>query len=343
MPPAASASSSARIASRRRCTRVAAHCNDVADLVAAGRGATTIRRIIAVLSSALSDAVEQRRVTHNAAQHVVMPKVVKGERPTWSAAQAVTFLDHVADDPLGPLFEVLVGCGLRRGEGLALRWSDVDLDARVLYVRRTLSDVNGRLVFSEPKTRASAAGVGLPSRVVAALRVQQMRQDLERAEWGSAYQDGDLVFAREDGSPIRPEHVTKRFGPLCAAAGVPKIRIHDLRHTAATLMIGSGVPLPVVSKVLRHSQLSITADLYGHLTPEIAMSAADVFGTALDAAAAERAAEHAAARSTQGRLTTDSHDLENDNAGPLDQENPQVTGGAPRGNRTPNPLIKRRL
>ena len=199
----------------------------------------------------------------------------------WTAEQAVTFLEHVADDRLGPLFEVLIDCGLRRGEVLALRWCDIDIERRALFVRRTLSDVGGRLVFSEPKTRASTAGVGLPARVVTALEVQEMRQSMERAEWDSAYEDQGLVFARENGTPIRPEHVVKRFGPLCRAAGVPKITIHDLRHTAATLMIGSGVPLAVVSKVLRHTQVSITADLYGHLTPEIATSATDTFGAAL--------------------------------------------------------------
>jgi hypothetical protein len=116
-----------------------------------------------------------------------------------------------------------------------LRWQDIDIEGGALLVRRTLSDVGGKLVFPEPKTRASAAGVGLPSRVVTALEVQEMRQQLERDEWGEAYEDQGLVFARENGAPIRPEHVGKRFGPLCQAAGVPKIRIHDLRHTAATL------------------------------------------------------------------------------------------------------------
>lgn len=266
----------------------------VADLIEAGRGPTTIRRCIATLSSALADAVEQRRIMHNPATHVTLPKIDKAERVPWTATEAVTFLDHVTDDRLGPLFELLVGTGLRRGEALALTWDDIDIDARALYVRRTLSDVGGHLVFSEPKTRASAAGVGLPSRVVAALEVQAMRQQLERDEWGDAYDDGRLVFARESGAPIRPEHVLKRFGPLCSAAGVPKIRIHDLRHTAATLMIGSGVPLAIVSKVLRHTQVSITADLYGHLSREIATSAADTFGAALDAVAAERFVEQRA-------------------------------------------------
>ncbi|MGH3568181.1 MAG: hypothetical protein ACRDRH_19570 [Pseudonocardia sp.] len=116
-----------------------------------------------------------------------------------------------------------------------------------------------------------------------------MRQQMERDEWGEAYEDQRLVFARENGAPIRPEHVPKRFGPLRRTAGVPAIRIHDL----AVLSLGSGVRLAVLSKVLRHTQVSTTADLYGHLSPEIATSAADTFGAALDAASAERTADRA--------------------------------------------------
>jgi len=267
----------------------------VADLTAAGRGPTTVRRIIATLSSALADAVEQHRILNNPATHVTLPKVEKAERVPWSTAQAITFLEHVTDDRLGPLFELLVGTGLRQGEALALRWEDIDIEARSLMVRRTLSDVGGHLVFSEPKTRASAAGVGLPSRVVTALEVQAMRQQMERDEWAEEYDDLRLVFARESGAPIRPEHVLKRFGTLCRAAGVPAIRVHDLRHTAATLMIGSGVPLAVVSKVLRRTPVSITADHDGHLTPEIS-TAAHTFGAALHAASAERGAGRTGAR-----------------------------------------------
>ena len=162
---------------------------------------------------------------------------------------------------------------------------------------------------------------------------------MERAEWGSAYEDQGLVFARENGTPIRPEHVVKRFGPLCRAAGVPKITIHDLRHTAATLMIGSGVPLAVVSKVLRHTQVSITADLYGHLTPEIATSAADTFGAALDAARAE----HAAERTMHTAPTMRPNDLKNDSACPPISETPQLRHSAPGETRTPNLLIRSQM
>jgi integrase len=137
------------------------------------------------------------------------------------------------------------------------------LDTREVAVLRTLSDVDGRLVFSAPKTRSSEDVVGLPSRVVAALRVQEMRQQLDRSEWQDSYRDEGLVFARADGQPLRPDYVSKRFLRLCEAADVPRIRVHDLRHTCATLLLANGVPLALVSKVLRHSQVSITVDLYG--------------------------------------------------------------------------------
>jgi integrase len=165
----------------------------IAGMEADGRGVAPIRRIHGVLSTALSDAVKRRRLTHNVAQHAALPAENRAERQPWSATQAVRFLDHARADRLGDLYEVLAGCGLRRGEVLALRWQDVRLDTRALVVRRTLSEVNGHLIFTTPKTKGSAAGVGLSSRVVAALQRQRARQDGDRAHWGEAYADQDLV------------------------------------------------------------------------------------------------------------------------------------------------------
>ena len=230
----------------------------VDDLTAAGRGATTVRRIVATLSSGLSDAVRERRLTHNVAEHVRLPKVQRSEPVVWTAAQAVHFLAAVADDPLAPLFEVLIGTGLRRGECLALRWPSLDIAARTLVVdpkRGTLSDVAGTLQFTAPKTTGSAAGVGLSARVVTALIRQAERQQLDRLQWGTAYEDDQLVFCQENGTPLRPEYVLRRFHELSDAAGLPRVKLHSLRHLAATLMIGSGVPFAVASKVLRHSQV----------------------------------------------------------------------------------------
>jgi len=152
-----------------------------------GRGAPTIRRCVAVLSSALADAVERRRLPHNPAKHAPLPPEGRAERKPWNVEQAIRFLAHVRDHELGPLFEVLIGCGLRRGEALGLRWSDVDFDRRVLQVRQTLSDVNGTLILGRPKTAGSAAGVGMSSRVVDALRRQRAAQDVIRAQWGDDY------------------------------------------------------------------------------------------------------------------------------------------------------------
>jgi integrase len=224
----------------------------IAELEVAGRGATAIRRMVGVLSSALSDAVQRRRLTHNVAKYAPLPAENRAEREPWTAAQAVTFLDHAhrAGHRLADLYEVIIGTGLRRGEALALRWRDVDTTARALFVhpkRGTLSDVAGKLAFTAPKTRGSSAGVGLSARVVAAFERQRERQAAERAEWGEAYTDQDLVFARENGAPLRPEKVLDDFHELTAQAGLPRVRLHDLRHLAATLMISNGVPLPMIS------------------------------------------------------------------------------------------------
>jgi phage-related tail fiber protein len=154
------------------------------------------------------------------------------------------------------------------------------------------------------------------------------------------------VFAREDGAPVRPETVSERLPALCKAAGVRRIRVHDLRHTAATLMIRSGVPLVTVSKILRHKTYGFTADTYGHLTEEIATEAAATYGAMLDAATAERAAIRAVrerthdARSTEDAPTMRSNDHVNDNGGSPFSENRQVIDGAPDGIRTPNLLIR---
>lgn len=271
-----------------------------------GRGATTVRRIIATLSSLLADGVRQRRLTHNACEHVTLPVVDKTERIVWTAAQAVTFMEHsaAAGERLTELFEVAISTGLRRGEILALRWPLVDIATRTLHIdpkRGTLSDVAGKLVFTAPKTMGSAAGVGLSARVVAALVRQAARQELERAQWGDAYADDQLVFCRENGAPLRPKYVLQRFHELSEEARLPRVRIHDLRHLAATLMLTSGVPLPVASKMLRHSQVGITSDLYGHLTHEASTAAADGLGAVLDAAAAELAAERLMANATTVR------------------------------------------
>ncbi|MDA3644279.1 site-specific integrase [Saccharopolyspora indica] len=215
----------------------------------------------------------------------MIPQPPKPQRICWTPAEAVRFLAHCAavNDPLTELFEVLIGTGMRKGEALALHWADVHLDDRVLYVRYTLSNVNNTTpVFTAPKTKTSQDWIGLSCRVTQALQRQATRQHSQQLAAGSRWRDYGLVFTRANGQPLRPEYVLHRLHDLSTAAGVPRIRVHDLRHLAATLMIASNVPLGVISKTMRHSTLSVTVNIYGHLARHTAHQAVDAIATTLN-------------------------------------------------------------
>jgi integrase len=256
----------------------------VRDQMAADRGLITLRRWVATLSSALTAAVRQHRLTHNPARYTLLARPPRVERVCWTPQEAVTFLRHCADvaDPLANLYEVIIGTGMRRGEALALHWSDERLVDRVLFVRYTLSNGdNSRPVFSPPKTRSSYAWIALSDRVVAALTRQRECQRVLRLASACDYEDQDLVFARRDGQPLRPEYVLRHFRALTDAVGLPRIRVHDLRHFAATTMLSSQVPLAMASKTMRHSTLSTTTEIYGHLLRQVCHDAVKAIETAL--------------------------------------------------------------
>jgi integrase len=259
----------------------------VGDQLAAGRGRVTVRRCIATLSSALTDAVRQHRLSHNPARYANIPRPPRRDQTCWSPAQAATFLRHCAhvDDPLGQLYELIICTGLRKGEALALHWADVDLPRRLLFVRYTLSNINNTTpVFTTPKTKSSHAWISLSERATRALDRQAERQRALRRAAGSTYQDQDLVFTRRSGRPLRPEYVLRRLHQLTDDAGLPRIRVHDLRHFAATTMLSSQVPLAMASKTMRHSTLSTTTEIYGHLLHHVAQQAVDAIDSALTAA-----------------------------------------------------------
>ncbi|MFE9748214.1 tyrosine recombinase XerC [Saccharothrix saharensis] len=240
----------------------------------AGRGPVTLRRCVATLSSALTDAVRQRRLAHNPARYARVPRPPKYEPTCWSPSEAARFLRycHDHDDPLTDLFEVIIGTGLRKGEALALHWDDISLDDHVAFIRYTLSNINNTTpVLTAPKTKSSRTWIGLSDRVITALRHQRLRQPSD-----------DLVFHRRDGKPLRPEYVLRHFRQLTDDAGLPRIRVHDLRHFAATTMLNSNVPLAVISRAMRHSTLSTTTEVYGHLLRHVAHDAVDVIANALN-------------------------------------------------------------
>ncbi|MBF5083098.1 tyrosine-type recombinase/integrase [Quadrisphaera sp. INWT6] len=243
---------------------------------------STIRRIHAVLRSALNTAVKRRLIPYNPADHIELaPENPKRPRP-WTADQSRRFLAHVSDDRLSALYRLLIATGMRRGEAIGLRWEDVDLDSAVLVVVQQITEVRGRSVVGAPKTRRSSRLVSLDRATVAALRHHAARQAEEQRVWGDAWEGTGLVFTRENGSALRPEFVTRRFQALAEQAGLPVIRLHDLRHTSASLALRAGVPLKVVSERLGHSQTAITADLYTHVEEQVSRDAARRIAGVLD-------------------------------------------------------------
>ncbi|MFD9355292.1 tyrosine recombinase XerC [Streptomyces sp. NPDC060031] len=255
------------------------------DQLAAGRGKTTLYRCLATLSSALGDAVRQHRLPHNPASPAVLPRPPAPERRIWTAKEAARFLAYCrqADPEMADLFEVLIGTGMRKGEALGLHWDDVHLTEGVLYVRCTLSAIdNNRLVITTPKTRSSRGWVAISPRVATALRHRAQTTPRTRGDPDDPF--AGLVFCRPDGRPLGPHQVLDRLRRLSAEAGVPRITVHDLRHLAATITITAGVPLTVVSKTLRHSTLSTTANIYSHLTQQAAREAVDIIDHTLTGA-----------------------------------------------------------
>lgn len=243
-------------------------------------GPTTLIRIRATLRSALTAAVQARLIDYNPASFVELPAASRPRVAPWSPAELGTFLDHAAGHRLGALYELLAFTGLRRGEAVGLRWSDVDLDARVIVVRQQVVPVGYALSVGPPKTKAGEhRTVDLDERTAGTLLAHRLSQDSERATWGDAWQDdptyGELVFRHADGRVLHPEYVTRLFGRLAKAAGVRTVRLHDLRHGAASLMLAADVPLAVVSKRLGHSTLTITADTYSHLLTGVGRDAAE--------------------------------------------------------------------
>ena len=177
---------------------------------------------------------------------------------------------------------VALAVGLRESEALGLRWADVDLEKGALTVRRGLHRVGGQgLVYEEPKADRSRRTVALPAQLVEALRAQRAAQLEERIVAGPLWQDHDLVFAQPNGRPIERKSDWRSWKALLRAADVREVRLHDGRHTAATLLLSKGVHPRVVMEVLGHAQMRTTTDTYSHVMPALGRDAADRMGSAL--------------------------------------------------------------
>jgi integrase len=238
----------------------------------------TVAVVHRVLRKALNDAVLWGLLVRSPLLGVKPPRHEPPEMRAWTPDEARRFLGVVDGDRLYGLWVLVLATGMRRGELAGLRWVDVDLDAGVLAVRRSRVSVSYLVHESDPKTRSSRRTISLDARVVAVLRAHRRRQLEERLAWGAAWTDTGYVFTSEDGLAMHPERITVLFGRLVASAGLPKVRLHDLRHTSASLMLVAGVHPKIVSERLGHSSISITLDLYSHVIPGLQAEAAEKLG-----------------------------------------------------------------
>jgi integrase len=182
--------------------------------------------------------------------------------------QVIRLLAAAKDDRLEALYVLAVTTGLRQGELLGLQWEDVDFPGAALHVRHTLHELNGRLWIGEPKTKRACRQVDLPAIAVVALRGHRERMLIEDRSDG-------LVFCDTQGGPLRKSNLLRRsFLPLLKRAGLPAIRFHDLRHTAATLLLAQGVHPKIVQERLGHSNIALTLDTYSHVLPGMGREAA---------------------------------------------------------------------
>jgi integrase len=246
-----------------------------------GLSASTVRRIRAVLAQCLDQAIRWELVHRNVATLSRSPKMVRREGRTLSPDQARHLLETLRGHHNEALYALMLSTGLRRGEALGLRWSDFDRDTGVLRVLRQLKREGSRLVTTDTKTSLSRRAVNLPEPMLKALLTHEERQEAERDWLGDSWIDSGYIFTSSVGTPIDPRNLYREFQAICRSAGLGDWHPHELRHSAASLMLAQGVKIQVVSQVLGHSSIRMTADVYGHILDPDRREAADAMGSML--------------------------------------------------------------
>ncbi len=246
----------------------------------------SVAYIRAVLRIALNQALAWNLIARNPAPLVKPPKAKKHTMTVFTPEHARQFLDAVRGDRLEALYTVALALGLRRGEALGLQWRDIDIDAGTLTIAHQLQRVGGTLTLTEPKSYESRRTLILPAVALDALRQHRIRQLEEQLALGGAWRGSGFVFTSTIGTPLDERNVSRMFKRLLTSAGLPDMRFHDLRHSAASLLLAQGVSAKMVQELLGHSNISLTLGTYSHVIPQLARDTADrmnavLTGTAL--------------------------------------------------------------
>lgn len=240
-----------------------------------------IRQVYTVLRAGLDGAVRDGLLAKNPAAAVKRPCVARREARHVSTVDVTKLLLCAEGLRYRNVLVLIAGTGMRRGEPLALHWSDVDLDGGMLVVRGTLGRVDGKLVISEPKTDRYRRSVPIAAPLVAMLRDHRVTQQAERAAAGNQWTDQGLVFATEFGTAVDPRNALRTIEIAAHKAGMADIGVHTLRHSAAVAWMESGVHIKAVADLLGHSSIAVTGDVYGHTSDTTARAAVDVLSDQL--------------------------------------------------------------
>ena len=238
-----------------------------------GLSTKTVRYIHQIISSALKLAVEQRLIARNPADGCALPKVEHKEMKTLTADQLSAFFQEAKDSGVYELYYLDLATGLRRGELLGLKWTDVDLDRGVLKIQRAISRQNGKVVEAPLKTKNAYRTLPLSADAISVLKMQKCK--VGNSEW---------VFPSPTGGPMSPDSVLHMLQRVLKRAGLPRIRFHDLRHTFATMALQNGVDVKTVSSMLGHYSAGFTLDTYAHVTTSAKREAAKTMGSILSGA-----------------------------------------------------------
>ena len=243
-------------------------------LLAEGLSPRTVRYVHSVLHGALEQAVRWRLLAHNPAKLVSLPRNERREMRALSAAEAARFLDAAIHDRWYALWLLLLATGLRPGEALGLRWSDLEGDR--LRIQRALVRSKSGWSLVEPKTQRARRSVTLPNGLERAIVTHRARQAEDRLRAGGKWIDSGLIFSNREGQPLDYREVVRRhFHRILTAAALPKLRPYDLRHSCATLLLGAGEHVKVVSERLGHASAALTLDVYSHVLPDMQQRAAE--------------------------------------------------------------------
>lgn len=238
-----------------------------------------IHSIHSLLRSAFRHAIKWQIARSNPMDQVDAPKLIaKKQLKTWTLEQSVQFLNYTSllqDEYCHIAYVLAIFTGMRRGEVLGLRWTDINFDKKLLQVVQTVYRTNGQKPsIQTPKTANSTRPITLPDNVIDELKAHKAKQNQLRLLYGSAYQDNGLVCPNPNGAPMDPRLLFGHFKKCAKAVGLPDIRFHDLRHTHATIMLQLGEHPKVVSERLGHSNINITLNTYSHVLPTMQEDAA---------------------------------------------------------------------